>query len=87
MRVKYKNTIITVDRCEYTYNKVDEQMIYHVKLMNNSRVIYFEFDVVSNQFWTLLTNGWIDLDKCSRDVKSNPIIMGEEKCYENMCIR
>lgn len=78
MRVKYKNKIITVDRCEYVCNDTG---VYYVKLMNNVRVVYFEFETSVELFISrLLTDGWIDLDTielCGSFVKSNPIIMGE----------
>lgn len=80
MRVRYKNTIITVDRCEYTYEDINCQRIYHVKLMNNSRVIYFEFETGSDKFFTLFKKGYIDLDEFCNNIKYNPLIIGEEKC-------
>lgn len=77
MRVKYKNKIITVDRCEYVRSDTGN---YYIKLMNDVRVIYFEFETSVELFSRLLTNGWIDLDAIELDgsfVKSNLIIMGE----------
>lgn len=83
MRAKYKNIILEVDRCEYECKDFDIEnniRVYHVKLMNNSRVIYFEFDTDSDKFFTLFKKGYIDLDGFCNNIKYNPLIIGEEKC-------